>query len=178
MKIRAPLASISMALFVLCAIPAAQAQESAVETAALRCSAVSLLHSSLTVPSPQFGEVMTQIAGLFAEIYSTQVSQRTKAKLAVADLKARRDAVLGELRKGWPGNKDKVIRDAAACNAWRGEFFAKLPEKPTEKQFMAALAQTTPPTAAPAKADIDKWTKLTTEAMGAAAAMNLQPPKK
>jgi hypothetical protein len=148
MKIRLHLAFISMTLSVLCAVPTVQAQESAVETAALRCSAVSLLHSSLTVPSPQFGEVMTQIAGLFAEIYSTQISQRTKAKLTVADLKARRDAVLSELRKGWPGNKDKVIRDAATCNVWRGEFFAKLPEKPTEKQFMAALAQTTPPTAA------------------------------
>ncbi len=174
MKIRA----LIVAAVAACSVQAVQAQESAVETAALRCSAVSLLHSSLTVPSPQFGEVMTQIAGLFAEIYSNQVSQRTKAKLAMADLKARRDAVLGELRKGWPGNKDKLIRDAAACNAWRGEFFAKLPEKPTEKQFMAALAQATPPTAPVSKTDIDKWTKLTTEAMGAAAAMNLQPPKK
>ncbi len=130
------------------------------------------------VPSPQLGEVMTQIAGLFAEIYSTQVSQRTRAKFALADLKARRDAMLGELRKGWPGNKDKLIRDAGTCNAWRGEFFAKLPEKPTEWQFMAALAQAMPPTAPVNKADIDKWTKLTTEAMGAAAAMNLQPQKK
>lgn len=174
MKIRALMAC----TLVACSVQVAQAQESATETAALRCSAVSLLHSSLTVPSPQFGELMTQIAGLFAEIYSTQVSQRTKAKPAVADIKARRDAVLSELRKGWPGNKDKLIRDAAACNAWRGEFFAKLPEKPNEKQFIAALAQSAPPTAPVSKADIEKWTKLTTEAMGAAAAMNLQPPKK
>lgn len=167
-------------LVAACALQAAavQAQETAVETAALRCSAVSLLHSSLTVPSPQFGEVMGQIAGLFAEIYSTQVSLRTKAKPAIADIKARRDAVLSELRKGWPANKDKLIRDAATCNAWRGEFFAKLPEKPTEKQFGTALAQSTLPTAAVSKAEIEKWTQLTTEAMGAAAAMNLQAPKK
>ena len=156
----------------------AHAQETAVETAALRCSAVSLLHSSLTVPSPQFGELMGQIAGLFAEIYSTQVSQRTKAKPAIADIKARRDAVLGELRKGWPANKDKLIHDAATCNAWRGEFFARLPEKPTDKQFIAALAQSTPPSAPVSKTELDKWTRLTTEAMGAAAAMNLQAPKK
>ncbi len=167
-----------IAVVAACAMQAAHAQETAAENAALRCSAVSLLHSSLTVPSPQVGEVMVQIAGLFAEIYSTQVGQRTKTKPAIAELKARRDAVLGELRKGWPGNKDKLIRDAALCNTWRSEFFAKLPEKPTEKQFSAALAQATPPAAAPSKTEIDKWTRLTTEAMGAAAAMNAPPPKK
>lgn len=166
------------AAVIACSVQAAQAQESAVETAALRCSAVSLLHSSLTVPSPQFGELMSQVAGLFAQIYSTQSNQRTKSKLAIADIKARRDAVLVELRKGWPGNKDKLIRDAAACNAWRADFFAKLPDKPTEKQLNAALAQSTPPAAPPAKADLEQWTKLTTEAMGAAAAMNQQPLKK
>lgn len=167
-----------VATIAACAVQAAQAQESAAESAALRCSAVSLLHSSLTVPSPQVGEVMGQIAGLFAEIYSTQVGLRTKTKLAIADLKARRDAVLDELRKGWPGNKDRMVRDAAQCNAWRIAFVAKLPEKPTEKQFAAALAQTAPPTVPVAQADIDKWTRLTTEAMGAAAAMSLQAPKK
>ncbi len=167
-----------VAALAACVMQAAQAQESATETAALRCSAVSLLHSSLTVPSPQFGEVMGQIAGLFAEIYNTQVALRTKSKPAIADIKARRDAVLGELRKGWPGNKDKLVREAALCNAWRGEFFAKLPEKPTEKQFSTALAQATPPVAAPAKSDIEQWSRMTTEAMGAAAAMQLQPPKK
>ena len=167
-----------VAALAACTMQAAQAQETATESAALRCSAVSLLHSSLTVPSPQFGEVMGQIAGLFAEIYSTQADLRTKSKLTNADIKARRDTVLGELRKGWPGNKDKLVREAALCNKWRGEFFAKLPEKPTEKQFTAAMAQTTPPTVAPDKADIDKWSRMTTEAMGAAAAMQVQPPKK
>lgn len=157
---------------------AAQAQDNAVETAALRCSAVSLLHSSLTVPSPQVGEMMVQIAGMFAEIYSTQVALRTKTKPSPADLRARRDAVLSELRKGWPGNKDKLVRDAAVCNTWRNEFFARLPEKPSEKQFNAALAQTTPPASPPSRIEIDKWTRLTTEAMGAAAAMNQPPPKK
>lgn len=161
-----------------CAMQAAQAQESATETAALRCSAVSLLHSSLTVPSPQFGEVMGQIAGLFAEIYDTQAGLRLKSKPPIAEIKARRDAVVNEMRKGWPGNKDKVVREAALCNVWRGEFFTRLPEKPTEKQFSAALAQTKVPTTAPSKADIDNWTRLTTEAMGAAAAMQMQPGKK
>ena len=170
--------ALAIAAIAACSMQAVQAQESAAETAALRCSAVSLLHSSLTVPSPQFGEVMGQIAGLFAEIYNTQASLRTKSKPAIADIKARRDAVVGELRKGWPGNKDKLVREAALCNAWRGEFFAKLPEKPTERQLSAALAQTTPPATAPGKADIDQWTRLTTEAMGAAAAMQMQPGKK
>ncbi len=167
-----------VATVAVCTMQAAPAQETAGETAALRCSAVSLLHSSLTVPSPQVGEMMVQFAGLFAEIYSTQVNLRTKSKPTVADLKTRRDALLGELRKGWPGNKDKLVRDAALCNNWRNEFSEKLPEKPTEKQFIAAMAQTTPPAAPPGKVEIEKWTRLTTEAMGAAAAMSMQPPKK
>ncbi len=174
MKTRALIAATVAA----CTMQAAQAQESATETAALRCSAVSLLHSSLTVPSPQVGEMMVQIAGMFAEIYSTQVGQRTKTKLTTAELKSRRDAVLVELRKGWPGNKDKLVRDAALCNNWRNEFTAKLPDKPTEKQFITAMTQATPPATPPGKAEIEKWTRLTTEAMGAAAAMNAQLPKK
>ncbi len=175
---RTLIAAIAMATTAVCTLQLAQAQESAAESAALRCSAVSLLHSSLTVPSPQIGEMMVQIAGMFAEIYSTQSGVRTKTKLSNAELKARRDAVLVELRKGWPGNKDRLVRDAAVCNTWRNEFIAKLPEKPTEKQFITALTQATPPASPPSKVEIDKWTRLTTEAMSAAAAMNAQPPKK
>lgn len=161
-----------------CAMQVAQAQETSTETAALRCSAISLLHSSLTVPSPQFGEFMGNIAGLFAEIYTTQVGLRTKNRPATAELKARRDAMVAELRKGWPANKDKLIREAASCNAWRIEFFSKLSEKPTDKELNAAFAQTAPPPAQPNKATLTEWTRLTTEAMGAAAAMRVQPGKK
>lgn len=159
-------------------LPAAQAADHAIATAALRCSAVSLLHSSLTVPSPQFGELMVQVAGLFAEIHRTQVRLQAKASLAPAELKARRDALVAELRKGWPGNKDKLVREAATCNAWRAAFFATLPERPTEKAFVAALESIAPPPASLPKAEIDRWAKLTPEAMGASAAMQVQPPKR
>jgi hypothetical protein len=167
-----------IAALTACAMQTVNAQESATETAALRCSAVSLLHSSLTVPSPQFGEFMVQIAGLFAEIYTTQNGLRTKSRPTVADLKAKRDAMVAELRKGWPANKDKLIREAASCNLWRLEFFSKLSEKPTDKELNAAFAQTAPPTAQPNKATLGEWTRLTTEAMGASAAMRVQPGKK
>ncbi len=174
---RAALLTLPLALTL--ALPlAARAQDAAIETAALRCSAVSLLHSSLTVPSPQFGEFMGQIAGLFAEIYRAQLRVHSKPSLAPAELKSRRDALLIELRKAWPGNKDKLVREAAICNAWRAEFFARLPEKPSEKEFTAALEKIAPPPANLPKAEIDKWVKLTPEAMGAAAAMQAQVPKK
>ncbi len=158
-------------------LPVARAADGAHETAALRCSAVSMLHSSLTVPSPQFGELMVEVAGLFAEIYSTRVGLRSGTRPALAELKSRRDALLVELRQGWPGNKDKLVREAAACNAWRAGFFAMLPEKPTEKQFKAALEKSVPPAAPPTKDEFDKWAKLTSEAMGAAAIMHA-PAKK
>lgn len=178
MKVHALVVAAAAAAVTVCKMQAAQAQESAVETAALRCSAVSLLHSSLAVPSPQFGEFMGNIAGLFAEVYTTQTGLRTKSRPTPADLKSRRDAIVTELRKGWPANKDKLIREAASCNAWRIEFFSKLSEKPTDKELNTAFAQAAPPSTPPAKADIDKWTRLTTEAMGAAASIRAQQGKK
>ena len=44
--------------------------DTSVEGAAMRCSAISLMHSTLTTPSPQFGEVMGEIAGLYAQVYT------------------------------------------------------------------------------------------------------------
>ncbi len=149
-----------------------------VEAAALRCSAISQLHSTLTVPSPQFGEVMGDIAGLFAQIHTTQKNARTKAKLPVAELKGRREAAINEIVKGWPGNKAAVVRDAALCNAWRIAFFSKLPEKPGEKEFQSALLALGPPPAEVAKPDLDKWAALTPQAMGAWTALKPSTAKK
>ena len=136
------------ALALACAVPAiataATQDDTPVEAAALRCSAISQLHSTLTVPSPQFGSLMGDIAGLFAQLHTTQKNARTKAKLAPAELKGRREAVLSEIIKGWPGNKAAVIQDAATCNAWRIAFFSKLPEKPGEKEFQSAMLNVAP----------------------------------
>lgn len=139
--------------------------EAGVENAALRCSAISLMHSTLATPSPQFGEVMGEIAGLYAQVYAVQQEARTKQKLNNAELRKRRDAVLADISKGWPKNKTTVVRDAAICNAWRIDFFSKLSEKPTEKEFQAALASLGPPPATVSKPEIDKWNGLTPQAV-------------
>ena len=144
---------------------AADTKNTAVENAALRCSAITLMHSTLTTPSPQFGEVMGEIAGLFAQIYVVQQDARTKTKLNAAEIRKRRDVVLTEISKGWPKNKTTVIREAAICNLWRIEFFSKLSEKPSEKEFQSALAALGPPPATVSKPDIDKWTGLTPQAI-------------
>jgi hypothetical protein len=140
--------------------------DSSSESAALRCSAISLIHSTLTTPSPRFGEVMGEIAGLYAQIYVVQTEARTKTKLSPAEIRKRRDGILTEISKGWPKNKTAVIRDAAICNLWRIELFSKLPEKPSEKEFQSALAALGPPPAAVSKPEIDKWNGLTPEAVG------------
>lgn len=158
-------------LALACAVPAvafaAPQDDSPIEAAALRCSAISQLHSTLTVPSPQFGQVMGDIAGLFAQVHTTNKNARTKAKLTPAELKGRREAVLTEIIKGWPANKAAVVHDAATCNAWRIAFFSKLPEKPSEKEFQSALLNVGTPPAEVPKADVDKWAALTPQAMGA-----------
>ena len=147
------------------AVGADNKADSSVESAALRCSAISLMHSTLTTPSPQFGEVMGEIAGLFAQIYVVQQEARTKNKLNAAEIRKRRDVVLAEISKGWPKNKTTVVRDAAICNLWRIEFFNKLPEKPSEKEFQSALATLGTPPATVGKPEIDKWNGLTPQAV-------------
>jgi len=144
---------------------ATDAKDTVVENAALRCSAITLMHSTLTTPSPQFGEVMGEIAGLFAQIYVVQQEARTKNKLNAAEIRKRRDVVLAEISKGWPKNKTTVVRDAAICNLWRIEFFNKLPEKPSEKEFQSALATLGTPPATVGKPEIDKWNGLTPQAV-------------
>jgi hypothetical protein len=148
------------------------------DNAALRCSAISLMHSTLTTPSPQFGEVMGEIAGLFAQIYVVQQEARTKTKLNTADLRKRRDVILLEISKGWPKNRTAVIRDAAICNIWRIEFFSKLPDKPSEKEFQAALSGLGPPPTNVGKPEIDKWAGLTPNAVGMWAKIQLQAQQK
>lgn len=145
-------------------MPAAQAEDTAIETAALRCSAISIVHSPLTIPSPQFGELMTQFAGLFAQIHMVHKSQQAKAKANPNEVAAQRDAIIAEMGKGWPGVKNDRVREAAICNSWRSTLFAKMPEKPSEKDFQAALLNIGPPPTTVSKEEIDKWATLTPQA--------------
>jgi hypothetical protein len=119
-------------------------EETAIETAALRCSAMYVIHSTLTVPTPKFGELMTQFAGLFAQIHILHKSNRTKAKITPNDVRVQRDEFVAEMVKGWPDVKNERVREAAICNVWRINFFSKLSEKPTEKEFQTALLNIAP----------------------------------
>lgn len=146
------------------AVPMACAEDQAIETAALRCSAISLVHSPLTIPSPQFGELMTQFAGLFAQIHILHKGQRTKAKVTPNEVLTQRDAIIADMGKGWPGVKNDRVREAAVCNAWRNTLFTKLPEKPSEKEFQNALLNIDAPPASVSKEELDKWANLTPQA--------------
>jgi hypothetical protein len=152
--------------------------DNTVESAAMRCSAISLMHSTLTTPSPQFGQVMGEIAGLYAQVYAVQHEARTKQKLNNAELRKRRDIVLTEISKGWPKNKTAVVRDAAICNVWRIDFFSKLSEKTSEKEFQAALASLGPPPESVSKIETDKWNGLTPQAVAIWAKIQLQASQK
>jgi len=160
-------------------VPAAKAQDQTIETAALRCSAISLVHSPLTVPTPQFGELMTQFAGLFAQMHLLHKGERTKTKVNPNDFLAQRDAVITELGKGWPGVKNDRVREAAICNAWRNTLFAKIPEKPSEKDFQNALLNIGTPPANVSKEELANWEKLTPQAfaMWAQIKANQKDPK-
>jgi hypothetical protein len=154
---------------------AAHAQESPIEIQAMRCSALTLIHSSLTVPSPQFGQVMGELVGFFTQIHAVQKGIRTKTRIASNELQARRDALVAELSRGWPGNKAAMIREAGICNIWRAEFFAKLNEKSGEKELQAAFVNISAPPTTITKAETDKWTKLTPQAFAGWAEMKVAP---
>ncbi len=144
--------------------PTVQAQDQGIETAALRCSAISLVHSPLTVPTPQFGELMVQFAGLFAQVHMLHKGERTKTKVNPNDFLAQREATIVEMSKGWPGVKNDRVREAALCNAWRNSLFEKLPEKASEKDFQNAMRNIgTPPTNV-SKEELAQWEKLTPQA--------------
>jgi hypothetical protein len=156
----------------------AKAQDTSIENAALRCSAMSAIHSTLTVPTPQFGELMTQFAGLFAQIHVLHKTNRTKAKIAPNDLRVQRDEIIAELSKGWPGVKNDRIREAAICNAWRINLFSKLPEKPSEKDFQAALLNIGPPPTTISPKDLEQWSTLTPQAFAIMAQVKITPKEK
>ncbi len=175
------LSSLLMAMSVFAMIfsaPAASAQDASIEAAALRCSATSIVHSTLTVPTPQFGELMTEFAGLFAQIHILHKSNRTKAKVTPNDVRTQRDDIITEMNKGWPGVKNDRIREAAACNAWRINLFAKLPEKPTEKDFQNAMLNIGPLPTNLTPQDLEKWNTLTPQAFAIWAQVKLKPKEK
>ena len=172
------LMTVLLSLASVAAVSADGKGDTAVESAAMRCSAISLMHSTLTTPSPQFGQVMGEIAGLYAQVYAVQQEARTKQKLNNTELRKRRDVILTEISKGWPKNKTAVVRDAAMCNVWRIDFFSKLSEKTSEKEFQAALASLAPPPESVSKPEIDKWNGLTPQAVAIWAKIQLQASQK
>ena len=145
----------------------AEVNSTSTETQSLRCSALNQIHSTLTDPSPQLGEIMGELAGLFAQIHATQKGRSTKTKINTAELRTKRDELIAEMSKGWPANKSAMIREAALCDTWRAEFFSKLPERPSEKDLQAAMSNISPPPTTIQKTEIDRWTKLTPQAFEA-----------
>ena len=176
-KFSSLLAALSINLLILSS-PNASAQDASIETAALRCSAMSVIHSTLTVPTPQFGELMTQFAGLFAQVHILHKSNRTKAKVTPNDVRVQRDEVVAEMAKGWPGVKNDRVREAAICNIWRINLFSKLPEKPTEKDFQTALLNIGPPPTNVSPKDLEQWTTLTPQAFAIMAQVKIMPKEK
>ncbi len=176
-KFSSLLAALSINLLILSA-PNASAQDASIETAALRCSAMSGVHSTLTVPTPQFGELMTQFSGLFAQVHILHKANRTKAKVTPNDVRVQRDEIVAEMAKGWPGVKNDRIREAAMCNIWRINLFSKLPEKPTEKDFQNALLNIGPPPTNISPKDLEQWTTLTPQAFAIMAQVKVAPKEK
>jgi hypothetical protein len=102
-----------------------QAQESRAETQAIRCAAVSYLHTNITTP-PAFNEAMGNSVQFYQQVFAAFRQVRTGAAPTNGEVSQRRDLVIAEFKGTYPVNPDAVVREAALCNTWRAEYGPKI----------------------------------------------------
>ena len=153
-----------------------QAQESRSETQAIRCAALSFVHTSMTASNPGFGEAMTQLAQLYGAVFGSSQRVRTGSSLTVGDINARREVVLTELKKSWSSNPEVVVREAALCNAWRADFAPRLAassDGQSEAEFLRIVGQ---PPEKPSAEEVERWRRVVPVAFAAWAELDFATP--
>lgn len=154
----------------------AYAQESRTETQAIRCAALSLIHTSLTDSNPAFGDAMTRLAMLYGAVYASTQAARTGATLTMGKIEARREVAVEEFKMSWRSSPDVVVREAALCNAWRSEFGPRLAasdKRDDEPEFLRLVGQ---PPARPSGEEVERWRPLVPLAFSAWAELGYATP--
>jgi hypothetical protein len=155
---------------------AVNAQELRSETQAIRCGAISFIHSSMSAANPAFGEAMTQSSIFYNGIFGASRKNRTGVMTNNGDANARRELVLAELRSTWESNPEAVVREAALCNTWRAQYGPKLAARNNDGNEADLLRIVGEPPATPSREEIEKWRPIVPLAFTAWAALDYSTP--
>lgn len=152
------------------------AQESRGETQAIRCAALSFIHTSLSKSDPEFGTLMTSSTIVYGTVFAARQAARTGSMATNGEVNSRRELVLEEFKKSWKTNPELVVREAALCNAWRAEFAPRLGvlnARSSETELMRLVGE--PPTGA-AGDEVNDWRVLVPLAFAAWAELDYATP--
>jgi hypothetical protein len=155
---------------------AVNAQELRSETQAIRCGAISFIHTSMSASNPAFGEAMTQSGIFYGGFFGVSRKNRTGLTTTNGEVNARRELVLEELKKTWVSNPEVVVRETALCNTWRGQFgpqLAALKDDGNDAELVRIVGE---PPVRPSKEEIERWRPIVPVAFAAWAALDYGTP--
>ena len=143
----------------------AHAQESRSETQAIRCAAVSHIHTSIATPAA-FNEGMSGITELYGSVFAAFREVRTGKPPTNGELSDRRDLISAEFKSTYAVNPELVVREAALCNTWRAEIAPRIEaqDPQTLSQFVKVAGV---PPLAPEAGQVEKWRPLVAAAFAA-----------
>lgn len=143
---------------------AVQAQESKIETQAIRCGALAYIHTSLSAANHAFGDAMTSSAQFYGGVFTAARENRAAITTKTGEVLERRDLVITELQKTWLSSAESVVREMALCNTWRASFATKvvtLKDSSTPAEVVQAVG--VPPDRASTEEE-NKWRPIVTQA--------------
>ena len=145
----------------------AQAQESPAESQAIRCGALTHIHTIISSP-PAFNEAMAQATEFYGGVFAAFRETRTGSSATNGEVSGRRDTVEAELRKTWQTKPELVVREMALCNSWRAEFAPRIAAFNSEiRNGKQAIEIVGTPPSAPSPGEIDKWRPIVSTAFTA-----------
>lgn len=140
------------------------AQERIVETQALRCGALTYIHTSLGKASPTFGAAMEASTRFYASLFNASRYTRLGVESTMNEIHARQDRLLAEYRTSWKSNPEPIVQEVALCNSWRAEFASRIVQlrDTSTPQDLVRLVGTPPKH--PSEFQVHKWRPLTNQA--------------
>jgi hypothetical protein len=132
------------------------AQESRSETQAIRCAAVSYLHTNIATPLA-FNEAMGNSAQFYGHVFVAFRQVRTGAVPSNGEVYDRRDLTVAEFKKTYEVNPELVVREAALCNTWRAEYAPRIEADQNPQGWSELVKVAGIPPEAPSPKEVEKW---------------------
>ena len=110
----------------------ASAQDSKIETQAIRCSALYFVIAGTAGSDKTSEKIIQDIALNFTKVYANEKNEKNTA-VSSADIKIRRDLIVTEITENYVSRQDALQEEAVLCGAWfegfrvQGENYAYIP---------------------------------------------------